>query len=85
MKFEWVWCRHCERPAIICPKCGNNCCNGGTGVVDGKHCGCEEAYKFQHEEIANGREPEREGLREFGKTIEEIMEGINNLPTISPE
>ena len=31
---------------IRCGYCGNNTCNGGTGVLlDGKECGCEEAYK----------------------------------------
>lgn len=35
---------------IRCGYCGNNCCNGGTGLLeDGTECGCEEAYKFQGE------------------------------------
>ena len=84
MKFEWVWCRHCDRPTVICPDCGNNCCNGGYGK-NGECTTCHKAYKVQDEAIAKGNEPAREGLREIGKTMEEIMEGINNLPTISPE
>lgn len=32
---------------VICADCGNNCCNGGTGEVHGKRCGCAEAYAHQ--------------------------------------
>lgn len=41
------FCSHCECDMIVCADCGNNCCNGGTGDVDGKRCGCEEAYAHQ--------------------------------------
>lgn len=40
---------HCEMcgDMVVCTDCGNNCCNGGTGEVDGRPCGCSEAYDHQ--------------------------------------
>lgn len=32
-KFTWDWCGLCEGMFVRCPKCGNNCCNGGFGRV----------------------------------------------------
>ena len=32
---------------VVCADCGNNCCNGGTKDVNGKPCGCDEAYAHQ--------------------------------------
>lgn len=47
-KFLWSYCDHCFRAYIICPKCGNNCCNGGRGEIDGVECDvCPLAYEFQ--------------------------------------
>ncbi len=34
-KFEWSWCEHCDSAIILCPKCGNNTCNGGYGPAEG--------------------------------------------------
>jgi len=40
---------------IRCAICGNNCCNGGTGVLaDGSVCGCEEAYELQDKLFMKG-------------------------------
>lgn len=40
---------------IVCGKCGNNCCNGGYGVVDGKECpDCPSAYELQKEKDTLG-------------------------------
>lgn len=48
MKFEIEWCQLCHGNMVICPKCGNNCCNGGYGEVDGGKCDvCPLAYQFQ--------------------------------------
>ena len=48
MQFEWQLCTHCGAYMIRCPKCGNNCCNGGYGTVDGVECDiCPLAYQFQ--------------------------------------
>lgn len=40
-------CSLCECDMVLCADCGNNCCNAGTGEVDGKRCGCDEAYEHQ--------------------------------------
>lgn len=32
--FTWEWCSHCQTMMVICPCCGNNCCNAGFGNVD---------------------------------------------------
>lgn len=40
-------CNLCETDMVICADCDNNCCNGGTGEVNGKRCGCKEAYEHQ--------------------------------------
>jgi len=29
-EVKWVWCDLCGRATLICWKCGNNLCNGGT-------------------------------------------------------
>jgi hypothetical protein len=36
MQFKIEWCDLCQSTMIICPKCGNNCCNGLYGKID-KH------------------------------------------------
>ena len=33
-KFTWEYCENCDVMFVRCPKCGNNCCNGGFGRVD---------------------------------------------------
>ena len=48
MKFKIKKCSVCG-DMIVCPACGNNCCNGGHGkTVDGKGCEvCKLAYQYQ--------------------------------------
>jgi hypothetical protein len=41
------YCALCEGDMVICADCGNNCCNAGTKDIDGKPCGCDEAYEHQ--------------------------------------
>ena len=42
------YCALCETEMIRCAVCGNNCCNGGSGTVDGEKCKtCLEAYDHQ--------------------------------------
>lgn len=50
--FKWDYCPVCNTMTVICPKCGNNCCNGGIGTVDGEECDvCELAYNhMKHSE-----------------------------------
>ena len=45
VKYKWVWCEFCNCAAVICPNCGNNCCNGGSreGCIDE----CSNAYVHQ--------------------------------------
>jgi len=52
-KFDWEWCDHCRVMMVICPKCGNNCCNAGYGPntgnpeTDEKCDVCSLAYQYQ--------------------------------------
>lgn len=41
------YCGLCQCEMVICAVCENNCCNGSTREVNGKKCGCEEAYAHQ--------------------------------------
>lgn len=34
LKFEIKYCDLCEHDMVICPICGNNCCNGTFGAVE---------------------------------------------------
>lgn len=44
----WEYCNHCHASMVVCGKCGNNCCNGGYGEIDGVQCdACPEAYAMQ--------------------------------------
>jgi hypothetical protein len=48
----WDYCSLCEHDVVICGKCGNNTCNGGLGIVDGKECDAgESAYKMYISQI----------------------------------
>lgn len=41
----WSHCPTCKEQVIFCGTCGNNCCNGGYGEIDGKECpDCQSAY-----------------------------------------
>lgn len=43
----WEYCDLCLHEVVICGKCGNNTCNGGYGIVDGKECdACPSAYEM---------------------------------------
>lgn len=43
------YCNLCEADMVVCATCGNNCCNGGYGEVDGKQChDCPNAYDVEH-------------------------------------
>lgn len=49
-EHHWETCAMCG-PMVVCGKCGNNCCNGGYGLIDGKECGaCPSAYDKQDAE-----------------------------------
>lgn len=47
-EFEIFRCDLCG-VALLCPKCGNNACNGGHGEVDGADCDvCPLTYDAQN-------------------------------------
>lgn len=33
-KIEFIWCSLCQGMTILCPRCGNNSCNGAYGRID---------------------------------------------------
>jgi hypothetical protein len=40
-----TFCTHCDYYMITCAVCGNNTCNGTSGIIDGQACqSCESAY-----------------------------------------
>lgn len=47
-EHTWFDCELCGR-SVRCGKCGNNCCNGGYGVLpNGEQCDvCPSAYDVQ--------------------------------------
>jgi hypothetical protein len=48
LQHTWFYCGLCQSKTVICGNCGNNCCNGGYGQVDGVDCTyCSEAYELQ--------------------------------------
>ncbi len=50
---HWSHCNLCDVDMVICGKCGNNCCNGGYGTVDGQMCdACPSAYEVQDKHYA---------------------------------
>ena len=51
MIHTWDYCGQCECPFVKCGACGNKCCNGTNGEVDGKPCtACDSAYEQQRTE-----------------------------------
>jgi CRISPR/Cas system-associated protein Cas10 (large subunit of type III CRISPR-Cas system) len=59
MLFEWELCVHCGVYMIRCPKCKNNCCNGGYGEIDEITCDvCSLAYQYQSIAYEHDLEPQ---------------------------
>ena len=57
---RWGFCELCETEMVFCGKCGNNCCNGGYGSIDGVKCdACSSAYDLQQEGWDNNTYPGR--------------------------
>lgn len=66
-KKQWKYCPTCKSPYVECPLCGNNCCNGGSGTIDGEQCFvCDLAYDEQD--------------RVFGLIPEELRKHIYFIP-----
>lgn len=65
-EYIWDWCELCDGPFVWCPKCGNNCCNAGTGTLpDGSRCGCDEAYRIQYEADKSGTAPTKSSFTSY--------------------
>lgn len=58
----WRWCAGCETWMLVCPRCGNNACNGLRGTApDGSPCTlCPQVYEEQDRAWAS-KEPVEEG------------------------
>lgn len=42
------YCNLCETEMVRCVTCNNNCCNGGSGEINGEKClDCNDAYVAQ--------------------------------------
>ena len=47
-KHHLSYCDTCCDYMVICATCGNNCCNGGSGKINGDKCpDCDDAYEVQ--------------------------------------
>lgn len=61
MMFHWEWCGECDFAFIRCPKCGNNCCCGGYGQIEGKECDvCSLSYQYQELAFETNTVPKKE-------------------------
>jgi hypothetical protein len=47
--FEIEYCEGCGCYMVICPKCGNNCCNSGVGDMDGNGNPVQWGTRHKHE------------------------------------
>lgn len=87
--FTWKYCAWCDVMMVICPMCGNNCCNAGFGHVDknfqpanfnepnSKKCPvCNLAYQFQHLAWKTKSEPSKPSKRECRRLRKEMDEAM---------
>lgn len=53
----WQFCTTCLGYTVLCRTCGNNQCNGGSGIMlDGTKCkDCDDAYEFQNKDRSKWR------------------------------
>jgi hypothetical protein len=80
MKFEWGWCKLCQRPFVKCPKCGNNTCNGGYGKNCNGDCDvCPLAYQYHDLAAAAGKEPSKEECIHTAGEDKSILEGLEKV------
>jgi hypothetical protein len=48
-KHTLDYCHLCEADMVRCGTCGNNCCSGGYGTINGVQCiDCSDAYDIQY-------------------------------------
>lgn len=71
--YEWFWCTLCGA-SVICPLCGNNCCNGDSGhLADGSPCGCTDAYAYYQNCRENGTAPSKDKFPDAEDPTEEDL------------
>ena len=93
MKFEVVYCVMCETNCVVCPKCGNNTCNGGYGYLDENgeptddwnnapaRCDiCPLAYQYSHDAVWSKELPK--AGKEICREELKIMGGIERHPSL---
>ena len=51
MNYKWKYCKGCHTSYIQCPKCKNNCCNGGHGLMTKDGVGIPFGYYFDDKNI----------------------------------
>ena len=80
--YKWAWCNQCDCAAIICPHCGNNCCNGMCGEdLDGEKCRhCSDAYDYQRYMYTEETVPGKEQIIQDGgiviPSLQEILDSV---------
>jgi hypothetical protein len=65
-EITWKYCETCDCAAAICPKCGNNACNGAYGL-DGKCDVCPDVYRYQQRAYDRNKVPSKEQLEKMKK------------------
>ena len=76
-EFQWGWCKLCGGSFVYCPKCGNNCCNGGHGKLNGEVCDvCPLTYQYQKLAWETKSDPSKQWIKKhpakIGKTWFEL-------------
>lgn len=86
-EFKWEWCSTCERWTIICPKCGNNCCNGGYGPhtgdeLDGTCEICALAHQYEDLAYKTNSQPDisKSAIKMMDSSMKNFKEGIVSDP-----
>lgn len=44
-EHRWSYCSHCMTAMVLCGRCGNNSCNGGTGDDCPDECADARAFE----------------------------------------
>lgn len=83
-KHKLSYCLLCDYEIVKCGTCNNNCCNGGSGQVDGKPCpDCDDAYNMQAMHSADPTSVEFEKVDDIEKIKSEGKDILGNK--LSPE
>ena len=79
--YKWAWCDQCRCAAVICPRCGNNCCNGSYGELSGEKCQhCSDAYDYQWYMYTEETVPSKEQIiRDGGIVIPSLQAMLDDI------